>query len=180
MKAFAILFLIIASSTTSQASDKLANIAADLQTTVESLESNVDYPLVIESLYKQIRPRAKVTRNDLTPTQINNRVYQYITDEYSPALVGNFAYLYADMKKHNKRFSDCHTPNPINKNDDILKTLCIDSHDGDVLIRYMTNAYAQGWKDVAIFKFTKASGHYRLTAIDMLMTDKQQTYIDGI
>lgn len=181
MRRTAIGLLSVMVSTAAFASESLSEIADALHGSSESLESSVDYKQVTDSLYKQIRPRAYITDKSLTASQIDERVYDYIAKQYVPALVSNYAHLYASMKKeNNKEFSDCAAPVAFNEGDEILKSLCVSRSDDSVEVKYMTNAYAQGWRSTSIFEFTKVSGKYWLTAINILMKDGQRAHVDGI
>jgi hypothetical protein len=180
MEQAAIGFLTLALSTAAYAADNLSEIADGLRRSSESLEASVAYKQVTDSLYKQIRQRAYVTDKSLSAPQIDERVYDYVAKQYVPALVSNYAHLYASMKKSGKEFSNCDAPAAFNEGDDILKALCIDRTDDAVVVKYMTNSYAQGWQSTSMFEFTQVSGKYWLTAIDILMKEGQKAHVDGI
>lgn len=162
------------------ASEKHSALATALMRASDSLESHVDHESVTQSLYEQLRPRAKVTRKDLTKRQIDQRVREYVARKYVPALVGNYAHLYAQMRNAGHSFSDCARPRPIDVGDEILKCLCVRGNPQAVQVKYMTRGHSKAWEDVVIFEFSKVTTEYHLTGIDLGMSKGQQAYVDGI
>jgi len=146
----------------------------------ESIKSSANYKLITASLFGQIRPRANITKEELTTEEIDKKVHTYVSEKYAPVLIKNYSQIYLSMKQQGKDFTDCNSPIPIKESEDVLQALCYVAEGDGVKVRYMTNGYSQGWKIAAIFQFGETSGGYELIAIDIQLTDGQKVYVDGI
>ncbi|MBV1911779.1 MAG: hypothetical protein KUG78_20975 [Kangiellaceae bacterium] len=157
-----------------------SDITIKLHETSSNLKQHLDHESIVDSIYEQIRPRAKVTNNELSTKIIDEKVRKYIVEKYSPALIGNYEHLYLKLKSAKKDFSNCDDLKPINPNDDVLMTLCVIVKVDDIHVIYMTNGYSRGWKKTLDFIFTQTEKNLSLSSIELQMGDGVQAYVEGI
>ena len=108
---------------------------------------------IVDSIYKQLRPRANVTNTALSAAEIDIKVRSYISEKYAPVLINNYAQLYSQLIAAKKDFSTCEDLNPFSLTKDVLVALCVNTQAESVQVQYLTNGYGQGWRTTAIFYF---------------------------
>ncbi len=117
-----------------------------------SVQTSANYNAITDSLYKQIRPRADVTNESLSSEVIeDDKVRNYIAEKYTPMLLKNYEQINASLRMANKYFGDCHKPEAIKTGGDVQSSLCMNTENYLIEIRYMNNAYGQEWKIASVF-----------------------------
>jgi len=141
---------------------------------------SVDFGSVVNSLYEQIRPRAKITKENLSSNEIDTKVKKYVKEKYAPALIGNYSQLYSKLKSAKKDFSSCKTLEPIEPGKDVLASLCTKKIDKSIHVLYMTNGFGQGWSKSVEFIFRKSNKDLLLSAIELQLKEGVKAHVDGI
>lgn len=162
------------------ASDRLSGIIIMLHNASNNFEQSVNHESIVDSLYDQIRPRAKITNNKLSTEEIDERVRMYVTEKYAPALIGNYTHLYSKLKSEKKNFSSCDDIEPINADNDVLVSLCVKQHENIVRVQYMTNGFGRGWSKSVVFIFKPNKNTLLLSAIELQLKEGVKTHVEGI
>lgn len=162
------------------ASENQSGLITKLHTASENIEIFTNHESVDKSIYKQIRPRANVTNTKLSASQIDEKVRQYISEKYEPALISNYSFLYSKLKLAKKDFSSCEDLNPFNLNENVLMALCLKQENNSLRVQYMTNGYGRGWSISAIFVFEIEESSLKLSSIELQLKEGVKVYVDGI
>jgi len=171
---------LVSAAALSHASGMQADAVSRLHQASQNIEKHTDPAKISESLYKQLRPRANITNPKLSKAQVDEKVRKYISDKYAPALIGNYAQLYAKMRANHKDFSDCNDPVPMKAGEDVLVSLCLASTIDAIEVRYLTNAYSRGWNQSAGFVFSMVGDKLQLVGIELPLKPGTKAYVEGI
>ena len=144
------------------------------------VENSINHESIADSLYEQIRPRAKITNKELSSEEIDKRVKKYIAEKYAPALISNYSQLYSKLKTAKKDFSSCDNLEPIEPGKDVLASLCITQQNDSVLVQYMTNGFGRGWSKSVVFVFRRSRDSFVLSAIELQPKEGVKAYVEGI
>ena len=157
-----------------------SNINGLLHKASSNFDQSVDFDSVVNSLYAQIRTRAKITNKNLSSNDIDTRVKDYVKEKYAPALIGNYSQLYSKLISARKDFSNCDNLEPIEPGKDVLASLCVKQKDDSIHVLYMTNGFDQGWSKSVGFIFRKSSKGLLLSAIELQLKEGVEAHVDGI
>jgi hypothetical protein len=146
----------------------------------ESINQHANNESIVESLYKQIRPRANITNTKLSEKQVDGIVRGYIAKKYAPALINNYSSIYSKLKDSKKDFSKCDNLNEFSMNENVLMALCIKQQSDSLRVHYMTNGYGKGWAISSIFVFAIKENLLTLSSIELQMKEGQKAYVEGL
>jgi len=135
---------------------------------------------VIESIYKQVRPRANVTKTTLSVAEIDRIVRSYVSKKYAPALVTNYMQLYSQLKAAKADFAACDAPQPFNLTRDVLAALCVKAQGSAVRVEYRTNGYDRGWLTTAVYTFAAEGNVLKLNEIELLIKEGVKAHVEGL
>ena len=175
-----ILFMLVFFSNITLAGNTLSDIKNKLHFASNNFEQSVDHDSVVNSLYKQIRPRAKITKKNLGSEEIDKKVRTYVIEKYAPALIENYSHLYSKLKEEKKDFSSCNTPESIDSGKDVLISLCVEQSNNSIQVLYMTNGYGRGWSKSVVFIFKMTGNTLLLSAIELQLKEGVKTHVEGI
>lgn len=162
------------------ATESLSEIKIMLHKVSSNIEQSIDHNAIVDSLYKQIRPRARITNKTISSPEIDKRVRKYIKDKYAPALIANYNYLYTKLKSAKKDFSDCSHPEAMESGKDVLTALCVEKYHDSVHVPYLVKGLDHGWSKSAVFIF-KISGRTLLfSGIELQLGEGVKAYVEGI
>jgi len=145
-----------------------------------SIKQHTNDYAVIESIYKQVRPRANVTKTTLSVAEIDRIVRSYVSEKYAPALVTNYMQLYSQLKAAKADFAACDALLPFNLTKDVLAALCVKAQGSTVRIEYRTNSYDRGWSTAAVYVFAAEGNVLKLNEIDLLLKGGAKAYVEGL
>lgn len=157
-----------------------SGLMSKLHNASNDIKQYTNHGSVVESIYKQIRPRANITNATLSGTEIDRIVRAYVSEKYAPALVANYAQLYAQLKAANADFSTCDALHPFKLTKDVLLALCIKSDGSTIRVEYRTNGYGKGWSTSAIYTFADDGDALRLNEINIFIKDGAKAYVEGL
>lgn len=149
----------------------LHRVSADIQ-------RHADIAKIVDALYQQLRPRARITDPALTAALVDERVRRYVAEKYAPALIQNYAQIYGEMVATKKNFSACEHPQPFDETADVLKALCVIEGADSLRVQYLVNGYTRGWRTTAEFVFS-ADGEW-LQAIVIPLEEGAAVFVEGI
>ena len=99
----------------------------------------VNQEAVIESLYRQIRPKVKISKINLSEQEVDKIVIKYIESTYYPVLVQNYIMIYRSMKKSKADILKCEKASYFESSQNILATLCVEENSvHKTLVNYKT------------------------------------------
>lgn len=157
-----------------------SSLVSKLHDASTNISQYTDHETVVESIYKQLRPRANVTNTALKSTEIDKIVRSYVSEEYAPTLIANYTQLYSLLKASKKDFSTCEALQPFNLSNDVLVALCVKTLGSEVQVEYRTNGYGRGWSTAAIYVFRTEGGALRLHEIKLLLKEGTKAYVKGL
>jgi hypothetical protein len=175
-----IALLLTLAFTLPQAADEKEEVISQLHAASQSIYKYSNLERITESLYAQIRPRAKVTNKQLSEKQVDEKVRKYVAEKYALALIGNYSIIYGELQSQKKSFSNCDDIEPIKEKEDILKALCLRKLEGAIKVQYMTNGYCKGWSETAGFIFSSIADKLQLVAIELYLKEGAKAYVEGI
>jgi hypothetical protein len=178
-RTFASLLLVVVTSDASAAVDITALKDAIHQAS-NNIEENVDLGKINDALYEQLRPRANVTNMELSRSEVDAKVREYVEKHYAPVLIDNYSTIYGELRAANMDFTNCKKPEPFNPASDVLKALCIEKNGEAVDVRYITNGYSQGWSDTLDFRFEIEEGKATLTEVVLQLREDVKVHIPEI
>lgn len=172
---FALIFFIFFSCS----QDKPISLKEKLHESSSLIEVYANYSSITEALFSQLRSKAVISQPDLSDAEIDQKVRDYISQKYTPALIKNYKLIYSAMITMKKDFADCDQPEPIKLNEEIHSSLCLELRDGEAHVHYMTNPYSKGWETASVFIFILEESKYKLSAIDLNLSSSQRAVIQG-
>jgi hypothetical protein len=174
------LLLVAISAAKASASPDLAVLKIALHKASEKIEENADSEKISEALYQQLRPRAKVTNMELSESEVDLKVREYIEQQYAPVLIDNYSQIYGELRKVNKDFTNCENPEPLDPRSDILKALCVEKDGESMRVRYLTNGYSQGWSETLVFLFDLEADKATLVQTVLQLGEGVEAYVPGM
>jgi hypothetical protein len=162
------------------ASEAQSELTRELHKASESINQHANNESIVDSLYKQIRPRANITNTKISEKEIDNIVRGYIEKKYAPALINNYSSIYSKLNNSKKDFSKCDNLNEFSLNENVLLALCIKQQSDSVRVHYMTNGYGKGWAISSIFIFAIKENFLTLSSIELQMKEGQKAYVEGL
>jgi hypothetical protein len=151
-----------------------------LQKSSQDIKRYIDEPLVVESLYNQMRNRAKVTLLALNKEQIDHKVRMYISEQYMPAMTSSYIHIYSLLKDHKSLFLDCSEIEKIAKVKNSQKMLCTSKVEKGINVNYMNTGYDNSWSLSSTFKFAIAEYKMILIGVELPFKEGVEVYVEGI
>jgi hypothetical protein len=180
MKRLLAVFTLSLSFISAYASEGQSELINELHKASESINQHVNSEAIVESLYKQIRPRVNITKTKPSEKEIDDIVRGYIAKKYAPALINNYSLIYSKQKESKKDFSKCDRLNGFSMSENVLMALCIKRQSDSLQVNYMTNGYGNGWATSLIFVFAIKENLLTLNSIDLQMKEGQKAYVEGL
>jgi hypothetical protein len=162
------------------AAENQSRLANELERVSAHIGSHTDERAVAKSLYHQVRAHVKVTRHNLKPTEINQRVREYISKKYTPLLLLKYSEVSNKMKEANRHFSDCSKPEPFRYSEHVETAMCTVLHKGYIHVRYLVNEQQHGWEETSEFVFRHEHQTLKLIGIKLNLKNNQKVHVDGI
>ena len=160
--------------------DKKASTTNIIYKASANISNYVDTDAITESLFKQFRPRVVIKDLTLNDTEIDNAVRKYVQENYTPVLIENYKQIFTELKNSDREMTNCENLTPIDKNSDVLQSLCIIQNENGATINYMTNGYSKGWEKSASYTFAIKNNVATLNSIDVNMHKDTKVSINGI
>ena len=176
---FVCLLFVVVSSDSSAAVD-FGSLKNAIHQASMNIEENADLIKINDALYEQLRPRANVTNMELSGSEVNAKVREYIEKNYAPVLIDNYSTIYGELRAANMDFTNCNKPKPFNPASDVLKALCIEKNNEAVDVRYITNGYSQGWSDALVFRFEIEEGKATLIKVLLQLREGVKVHVPEI
>jgi len=103
--------------------------SSDKITTADDLFSSkyIDIESITDSIYEQFRHKVKITRLELSKSEIDNKTRAYIQSTYVPALVKNYIQLYENIKASGNTITTCNDKlfSPMSEGATLQISLCV-------------------------------------------------------
>ena len=175
-----IVLLLVISAGESSASAAFVALKDAIHKASENIEENSDQVKISNALYEKLRSRVNITNMELSQSEIDVKVREYVEQQYAPVLIDNYSTIYGELREAGKDFTNCKNPEPLNPGRDVLKAMCIEQAGEAVYVKYMTNGYSRGWSDTLVFKFELED--YKATLVEVVLQLRQgvKAHVPGI
>jgi DNA-binding protein Fis len=152
-------------------------------TTADDLFSSkyIDIESITDSIYDQLRPKVKITRLELSKSEIDNKTRAYIQSTYVPALVKNYIQLYESIKASGNTITTCNDKlfSPMSKGSNLHISLCVSKIElNKSYVKYFSKLTNQPEKETVEFVFKNTREPILISV--MMHTSPNQVSISGI